>query len=39
LAAFDELDWRRIDIWAIAVSDGLASNLEQARLFYRDWEV
>jgi len=39
LAAFDELDWRRIDVWAIAGSDGLASILEQARPFYRNWEV
>jgi len=37
LAAFDELDWRRIDVWAIAGSAGLATILEQARPFYRNW--
>jgi len=37
LAAFDELDWQRIDVWAIAGCAGLASVFEQARPFYRDW--
>ena len=37
MAAFDELDWRRIDVWAIVGCAGLASVFEQARPFYRDW--
>jgi len=37
LAAFDELDWQRIDVWAIAECAGLASVFEQGRPFYRDW--
>jgi hypothetical protein len=37
LAAFDKLDWRRIDVWAIAGCAGLASIFEQARPFYREW--
>ena len=37
MAAFDELDWQRIDVWAIAECAGLATVFEQARPFYRDW--
>ena len=37
MAAFDELDWQRIDVWAIAEDDGLATIFEQSRPFYRDW--
>jgi len=37
LASFDELDWQRIDVWAIAGCAGLASVFEQAHPFYHDW--
>src|SRR5262245_61135696 len=37
MAAFDELDWQRIDVWAIAEDDGLATIFEQSRPFYSDW--
>src|SRR5262245_1502322 len=37
MAAFDELDWQRIDVWAIAGCGGLATVFEQLHSFYRDW--
>lgn len=37
MAAFNDLDWRRLDVWAIVAGSGLATLDEGQYPFCRDW--